>query len=244
MKTQVASRKLGRPQSPEKRQAILKAAGELFLEVGFAASVDRIAEVAGVSKQTVYGHFGTKEQLYREAGIHVLREPVASMIDRGLPLSGSLRKYGRDTLTKLLSQELVNTHRRLIEQAATFPAMAKVHAEFGPGLSIQALADYFTEQMHVGALRDADARLAAEDFLSLLQGMTRLNRLFGHTAEPAAAEVRRHVGHAVETFMRAYGASSPTASGHVERMEPSTSGSRPRVARQARKRAASSAVGD
>jgi TetR/AcrR family transcriptional repressor of mexJK operon len=231
MKIQAEARKLGRPQSLEKRLAILKAAGEVFLELGFAASVDRIAEVAGVSKQTVYGHFGTKEQLYREAGTHVLREPVSSMIDRRLPLPESLRKYGRDTLTRLLSRELVNTHRRLIEQAATFPVMAKVHAEFGPGLSIQALTEYFTEQMQAGALRSADARLAAEDFLSLLQGMTRLNRLFGHTQEPEAAEVRRHVDHAVETFMRAYGSSQQAAPNLVVVAKRSTPSTRKRGAK-------------
>lgn len=174
------------------------------MEVGFAASVDRIAEAAGVSKQTVYGHFGSKEDLYREAGLHTMREPVASMIDRALPVDAALGKYGRETLTRLLSDVLVTTHRRLIEQAATFPAMAKVHAEFGPGLSIQVLADYFAERMAAGTLRGADARLAAEDFLSLLQGMSRLDRLFGHTVEPDTAAIGRHVDHTVEIFMRAY----------------------------------------
>ncbi len=212
MKSQTKIPKMGRPPSLEKRQAILKAAGEVFMEVGFAASVDRIAEVAGVSKQTVYGHFGSKEDLYREAGLHRLREPVASMIDRSQSLPDALAKYGRDTLTKLLSEALVTVHRRLIEQAGPFPAMAKVHAEFGPGLSIQVLADYFSEQMVAGVLRTADARLAADDFLSLLQGMSRLNRLFGHTAEPKTAAIGRHADHTVEIFMRAYGAAPQSPS--------------------------------
>ena len=175
------------------------------MSVGFAASVDRIAEVAGVSKQTVYGHFGSKEDLYREAGIRMLREPADSMIDHGVGCRDALAKYGRETLSKLLSDAFVAVHRRLVEQAATFPAMAKVHAEFGPGLSIQVLADYFQTQMRDGVLRPADARMAADDFLSLLQGMSRLNRLFGHTARPTAAAIAHHADHTVEIFMRAYG---------------------------------------
>ena len=181
------------------------------MEVGFAASVDRIAEVAGVSKQTVYGHFGSKEDLYRAAGVQMMRAPVSSMVDRSRSCPDALAKYGRDALATLLSDSLVSAHRRLIEQAATFPAMAKVHAEFGPGLSIQALAEYFGEQMDCGVLRPADPRLAAEDFLSLLQGMSRLNRLFGHTAQPAAAAIGRHVDHIVDVFMRAYGAAQQPA---------------------------------
>ena len=49
----------------EKRAAILSAASQLFLELGFErATVDRIAQAAGVSKLTVYSHFADKEGLF------------------------------------------------------------------------------------------------------------------------------------------------------------------------------------
>ena len=45
----------GRPRSEEARLATLHAAGELLLEKGLAdASMDAIAERAGVSKATIY----------------------------------------------------------------------------------------------------------------------------------------------------------------------------------------------
>lgn len=185
------------------------------MEEGFAASVDRIAAVAGIAKQTIYSYFGNKETLYRETGT-TLRAPVAEIIDRSLPIADTLRKYGRITLAKLLSERMVVAHRRLIEQAAAFPAMAKIHAEFGPGLSVQMLTDYFTEQMSQGHMRTADAHLAAEDFLSLLQGMSRLSRLLGHIEEPSSAAIGRSVDHTVDVFMRAY-ASAPSDAGDRKR---------------------------
>jgi TetR/AcrR family transcriptional repressor of mexJK operon len=196
-------RRPGRPQSQQKRQAILQAAEQAFMDEGFAASVDRIAELAGVSKQTVYHHYGNKEELYRQAGT-CMRAPVAELVDRNVPVQRALLKYGRFTLAKLVSQRYIAAHRRLIEQAAAFPAMAKVHAQVGPGLSIQLLADYLAEQMDARVLRRADARVAAEDFLSLLQGMSRLSRLFGQTEQPSPAAVNRSAAHAVEIFLRAY----------------------------------------
>ncbi|MEU7812433.1 TetR/AcrR family transcriptional regulator [Pseudonocardia sp. NPDC049154] len=55
----------GRTPSPAKQAAILAAATDCFLADGYAgASMDRVAERAGVSKQTVYGHFGGKESLF------------------------------------------------------------------------------------------------------------------------------------------------------------------------------------
>lgn len=47
------------------RAALLKAAREEFAAYGLAgARVDRIAERAGVNKERIYGHFGTKTDLF------------------------------------------------------------------------------------------------------------------------------------------------------------------------------------
>ena len=57
----------GRPKDPSKRQAILDAARQMFTAQGFdGASMDQIAAEAGVSKLTVYSHFGDKETLFGE----------------------------------------------------------------------------------------------------------------------------------------------------------------------------------
>ena len=55
----------GRPKDLAKRAAILEAAKQLFLEQGYqGVSMDQIAATAGVSKLTVYSHFGDKETLF------------------------------------------------------------------------------------------------------------------------------------------------------------------------------------
>ena len=55
----------GRPKDLGKRSSILEAAKRLFSMEGFAGvSMDQIAAEAGVSKLTVYSHFGDKEALF------------------------------------------------------------------------------------------------------------------------------------------------------------------------------------
>lgn len=50
------------------REKILEAAGRLYCEAGFrGATTRRIATEAGVNEVTVFRHFGSKEQLLREA---------------------------------------------------------------------------------------------------------------------------------------------------------------------------------
>ena len=58
----------GRPKDMGKRAAILEAAKRMFTQHGFdGASMDQIAAEAGVSKLTVYSHFGDKDTLFTEA---------------------------------------------------------------------------------------------------------------------------------------------------------------------------------
>merc|ERR1711974_177483 len=73
----------GRTKSEEKRSQIIDAAGDLFMEQGHeSVSMDGIAKLAGVSKQTLYSHFGSKEQLF-SAAIQCKTEeyPLADTLD-------------------------------------------------------------------------------------------------------------------------------------------------------------------
>lgn len=50
----------------KKRAVILDGAIDVFIDMGYElASMDKIAETAGVSKRTVYNHFGSKESLFQ-----------------------------------------------------------------------------------------------------------------------------------------------------------------------------------
>src|SRR3954454_512650 len=54
-----------REEAVGKAAIVLRAARRAFLAAGFGAvSMDAIAREAGVSKATVYAHFGSKEELF------------------------------------------------------------------------------------------------------------------------------------------------------------------------------------
>jgi AcrR family transcriptional regulator len=65
------------PRAEAKRQAIVRAARDLFLREGFGVGMDTIAAEAGVSKVTVYNHFGSKEALFTAVITSALDEPLA-----------------------------------------------------------------------------------------------------------------------------------------------------------------------
>ncbi|RSM47465.1 TetR family transcriptional regulator [Actinoplanes sp. ATCC 53533] len=79
---------------PVREQQVLDAAVRVFSRRGFhAASMDEIAEVAGVSKPMVYAYLGTKEELFvaclhREAAR--LMEAISAVVDPALGLNEQL----------------------------------------------------------------------------------------------------------------------------------------------------------
>ena len=82
----------GRPKDLAKRASILEAAKQLFLEQGYqGVSLDQIAATAGVSKLTVYSHFGDKETLFA-AAITASCEEVLPEELFARPPAGSLRE--------------------------------------------------------------------------------------------------------------------------------------------------------
>lgn len=59
----------------KKRAAILVGAEEIFIRMGYKeASMDLIAETAGISKKTVYNHFKSKESLFEVIVDDILKQ--------------------------------------------------------------------------------------------------------------------------------------------------------------------------
>jgi AcrR family transcriptional regulator len=81
----LAQRDHARAQTPQTREKILAAALEVFSSKGFhGATVDEVAERAGLGKGTVYRHFSSKRELFSElirAKVAELEEAVTGAID-------------------------------------------------------------------------------------------------------------------------------------------------------------------
>ena len=64
---------------PERREQLIRVARSVFAERGYAAaSVEEIAERAGVSKPIVYEHFGGKDRLHAE----IIGREVGRLVER------------------------------------------------------------------------------------------------------------------------------------------------------------------
>ena len=198
----------GRPKDAAKRTAILDAARDIFFERGVeATTIEDVASRAGVSKVTVYGHFGDKLTLFEATVRHAMAFMEQGLIGaepRGRSLPECLEAFGGALLRFLTSPELVAFDRMLGGEASRHPELARRFFEAGPAYCLAKLARLIAAGHERGEVAVADPAQAAEDLMGLWYGMLHKKIAMGHTSAPTAAQIDARVSHGVRLFMRAY----------------------------------------
>lgn len=199
----------GRPKDPAKRAAILEAAERMFLEHGFdGVSMDQIASAAGVSKLTVYSHFGDKDTLFIAAVEHYCGKQVPESLfapDPTRPMRPRLEDIARAVLALMASPESVSGFRLMCAPARRDPALAEHFWRAGAGKLQDGFAALLARRTAAGELAIEDTARAAVDFFSLLRGDLHPRLILG-SGIPAGFDMDAHVRGAVDTFLRAYAA--------------------------------------
>ena len=196
----------GRPLDEAKRTAIVAAAAKRFFELGFAAtSIEQVAQDAGVSKVTVYNHFGDKNALFA-AAVEGECDKMRGLFSIDDTTEGTLRErltaIGEAILDFLSRPEMIQFDRRIAAETQTNPELGTAFIETGPYAILRdftALLDAMAER---GEVEVEDRRMAAEQFVSLCKGLGDVERRFGIASDPARDRLR--IECAVEAFCRAY----------------------------------------
>ena len=200
-------------QSERKHEAILSAARTTFLRDGFlGTSMDVVAAESGVSKQTIYAHFGSKEALYVASVAELTRQVAGRLPDRpdtrlaSREVEAWLLDYAVRQLRGVLAPDVIQLRRLVIAEAERFPAIARTFFDNGVQRSIDILTAAFEEFAADGVLSVDDPAAAARDFNWLLMGEP-INRamMLGSGATPGPRQLRTHAEHAVTVFLAAFG---------------------------------------
>jgi AcrR family transcriptional regulator len=117
----------GRPRSEAADRAILRAALEVFIERGIdGASIEQIADTAGVARTTLYRRWSTKEELISEAIAAARGTPEQQAADRValIRLPGLLA----DSLAEMLTRpDYLKVAARLIGSVPSHPELMAIY---------------------------------------------------------------------------------------------------------------------
>jgi TetR/AcrR family transcriptional repressor of mexJK operon len=196
----------GRQPDLAKREAILAAAQALFLERGYeGVGIEAIAAKAGVSKVTVYGHFGDKTALFT-AAVESECEKIrgALLFDDGqAPLKERLATFGHSMIAFLSRPEMVRFEQRIAAETSKHPELGTCFLEAGPHRMLKALAGFLERARARGELGALDPMIAAEQFAAMVKGLSDMDRRFGRPIDRAATN--RRIDAAVALFLKGYG---------------------------------------
>ena len=196
-----------------KHTAIAGAALVLFARDGYErTSVDAIAAEAGVSKRTVYSHYGDKETLFllvlRET-YDGMRDRITSIVKRTLgdtdDVGPSLTACVRETVRAITrAPERATLVRLIMAEAPHFPDVLELWRNGG---IVPLLAEALAPLIAAGQLA-GDPGQAADHLYALTFGQVNSKSMMG-TIELSDAVAERIVTGGVRVFLCAYASAPP-----------------------------------
>jgi AcrR family transcriptional regulator len=195
-----------------KHQKIAQAAAEVFVAKGYpSASVDEIAKRAGVSKQTVYKHFVSKENLFlvvTTAATDGITNLLAAQLEasRGdsTDVATELTTFARILGRLVLEPEMMALRRLVMTELVRFPELGRSWYRHGPGRVVVQLSRRFRELTETGYLSVDNPQQAAENFNWLVLAPPQNKILFGEVDRFTEAEIDKMAADAVKVFLAAY----------------------------------------
>lgn len=193
-----------------KLDAVLDGAREVFMALGYErASMERIAQAAGVSKATIYAYFPHKRQLFSAMlRAEILRhaDETEAMLDLDRPIEEILHDTALRILRFMVSDVGLAFYRVCVAEAVRFPETGREYYTFGPLMLRQRLSAGFREMVRRGEMVVPDAEMAADQFNELCKTNVFDRALFGVGLPIAEAELEAVAAGVVGLFLARYGA--------------------------------------
>jgi len=180
--------------SEQKREQILTAAKRLFLQHGFAyTSTDAIKAEAGISKETLYRYYASKEELFADVLRQLTLEhlPKQLPIDKTLPelrsreaLHAALLVLAQEVASVMMQPEYLALLRVILAETPRFPHLGELFRSTVPEQSIAYVVSLLMQMRDQDLIADINYEAAARMFLGSLLTYAVLDGLLATDGAP------------------------------------------------------------
>lgn len=168
-----------------------------------------IAAQLGGSKGTLWSYFPSKEGLFTavvDRATETLRRHLTVILNPEDELETALRRFCKQFLFKVTSEEAIALHRLVIGETGRFPELGRIFYERGPRQIQLLLAEFMVGAKIREELEDIEPLRAAQHLVWLCLSGSYQQRLAGVIDHVSPEVVAADVDAAMTTFLRAYGA--------------------------------------
>ncbi len=197
------------PRGEKRRLEIAIIAERVFFETGFSdTTMQAIAARAGASKETLYRHFGSKEELFAEIVACRARsflEDLDARFEQPGTVADVLRALGINILEAMTGEDAVSLCRIVVSESPRNPELGAIFMTAGPDRVRSRLIEFLGAAHDRGELNCPDPDCAARIFLGAVMTSYHLSQLV--LRDPPVltrARVRSHVDEIVAMFMGRY----------------------------------------
>jgi AcrR family transcriptional regulator len=149
---------------------LLQAARALFAEKGFAATTTRdIIKRAGVSDQSLFSHFGSKEGIFEAAVLAPFEEFVRRYVREW---GGASRNFG--DLPEMMARYVEELYALVREQRQLMRALPLEYLAHGPARAILAQVEAVARELKVAGGYAADPAIAVRGTFALVTSLALL----------------------------------------------------------------------
>ncbi|MBP0449193.1 TetR/AcrR family transcriptional regulator [Kitasatospora sp. RG8] len=194
-----------------KRRAIIDSALTEFLAEGYsAASMDAITSRSGVSKATIYKHFGSKERLFLAVIGGILPQTYAGLESCTATIveATNLRTALVDVTTAwariLLRPDIMSLRRLVIGETERFPQLGQLWYRVSYDMINGPLTEAFTELDQLGVLDAPEPALAVQQLVATTIGVPQLTATFAPDTTFDDAELARLITSGVDLLLARY----------------------------------------
>lgn len=197
-----------------KRDQILDAARALFLAYGYAhTTTEAVRREAGVSKETLYRYYRTKEELFadvlRRLTLEHLHQPF--QLDETLPpnadrkqLQKVLRQLAGEIIELMMQPDYLALLRIVIAESTRFPHLGELFRQTVPEQGIAAIVELLKRLRKKGLAAKIDDEAAARMLLGSLLTYAVMDGILASNNEPHSPAPKR-IRAIADLFVRAIG---------------------------------------
>ncbi|MBV7316401.1 TetR/AcrR family transcriptional regulator [Shewanella sp. NIFS-20-20] len=193
--------------SDMKRQQILDAAMTLFCVQGFTqTSMIEVAKHADVSKQTVYAHFGSKDELFVAAiaakcAMHQISDSLLSDVHQ---VEKCIQGFSQAFAGMIITPEAIAVFKACVAQSDSHPEVSALFYDAGPKHVVGLLSQYLQQVKALGYYDFGDCHHAAVRLCLMLFGEQKMQMELGLAISDTAEQRQCYVSQTAQMFLRAY----------------------------------------